>query len=107
MTEQELYNLLNPLSSKFEAYKNKQLHAVSADDVEQMKPVYTAINELYIGALPRLFNASCSSCVADAFKQMVLVWDRLEKVYSVSEQAVEVEEPIKPMKKKGVKKDGK
>jgi len=107
MTEEQLYNLLKPLSSKFEAYKNKQLHAVSADDVEQMKPAYTAINELYIGALPRLFNASCSSCVADAFKQMVLVWDRLAKVYSIPEQAIEIEELIKPIKKRGVKKDGK
>ncbi|WP_316797305.1 hypothetical protein [Pedobacter agri] len=99
MTEQELCKLLEPFEERFNKYKNKELHALSADDVEGMKPAYKAINELYAGALPRIFNASCGSCVAEAFRQFILIWDRISTKYVLPESKVEEKTEVTKSKK--------
>ena len=119
MTEQELYNQMLPMAEAFEKYKNKQLSALSADEVAHMGIIFNGVRLVYpTSGLPRIFTSSCSSCVLTTLEKFISIFDRIKTLYQVEETPLVVtvaevkedggsEEPIKVTKTKRVKKNGK
>lgn len=112
MTEKELYNLMMPMATQFEKYKNKQLSALSADEVAQMGIIFNGVKQVYpISGLPRLFTSSCSSCIISTLEKFIMIYDRLHPIYKVDEALIlptkeDAPEVIKTRKNKRIKKDG-
>lgn len=106
MTEQDLYNTLEPLEPVFEGYKNKTLSALSVDQIEQVKLGYQTMQQVYVGVLPRIFTTSCSSCVISTIEQFIMTYDRLKLTYFVAEpeDTKKVIEDLKTQSNDSVKK---
>lgn len=100
MTEKELYFLMLPMAAQFDKYKAKQLSALTADEVAQMGIIYKAVQQVYpVSGLPRLFTASCSSCVISTLEKFIMIYDRLHPIYHITE-VVEPTSVKKTSKKK-------
>lgn len=88
-----------PMANQFEKYKNKQLSALSADEVAQMGIIFNGVKQVYpISGLPRLFTASCSSCVISTLEKFIMIYDRLHQIYQITE--VVEPTPVKKTRKK-------
>ncbi|MCX2474074.1 hypothetical protein OQZ33_07010 [Pedobacter sp. MC2016-05] len=77
MTEIDLYNLMKPLNHIFEGYKNKTVHQLTPDELEEMKEIYSAVQRVYPNVLPPIFVTTCPSCVIEALEQFISIYDRL------------------------------
>ena len=116
MTEQELYTIMLTMTQAFEKYKNKQLPALSADEVTHIGIIFNGVKQVYpTSGLPRIFTSSCSSCVLSTLEKFISIFDRIKSLYKVEETPLAVTvaeakedegstEPIKVTKNKRVKK---
>lgn len=96
MTEKELYNSMLPLADVFEQYKNKTINYLSPDIVEIMKSVYLNVQIVYPNVLPRLFQASCGTCIVNSLEQFISIYDRLD----VQFKQPQIDKPVTKNKKR-------
>jgi len=67
MTDKELLQALEPLKDKIEQFTATASGSLSPDEVQLMKVLYPELQERAMNQLPRVFNASCGSCIRETF----------------------------------------
>jgi hypothetical protein len=67
-TDKELLQALQPLEEKFKEFEKSDGCQLGAGDVQLLKQLYPDMQQRAMGAMPRVFTSSCSSCVKEVFR---------------------------------------
>lgn len=78
MTEQKFYEKLKPLEPAMENYLKTNGGGLTATEVGVLKELYPTLQIMTNQGLPRVFKASCSTCVREVFAVYASVYYRLK-----------------------------